>query len=192
MFLGKIALIAFLNCAALFGLIRRLILRGNTRAAALRIAWKMVIGRQTNLFESLDFHPLWSLALPMSWWIMNLCFIAAWLVVPEFSSTVAFVLLIVVHGIWYMLSFDKKEEFNRFVRINQQFGVVFKEIGPHSEMSGKSLAELDLRKKELLVLAVERDGRITPFPKGMEVLETGDRLVIFGDLNSYRTIFGVL
>lgn len=46
--------------------------------------------------------------------------------------------------------------------------------------SGSSLADLDLRRSGLLVLAIGRDGRYTHFPKGQEVIAAGDRLLMYG------------
>ena len=49
---------------------------------------------------------------------------------------------------------------------------------------GATLSQLDLRKKNLLVLAILRSGRLIVFPKGQEVLSAGDRLLIFGRKNN--------
>jgi hypothetical protein len=45
---------------------------------------------------------------------------------------------------------------------------------------GTTLAELDLRRKELLVLSIVRPGQTIVFPKGPEVLLADDRLLVFG------------
>jgi len=52
--------------------------------------------------------------------------------------------------------------------------------GPGKEWIGSSLAELNLRKKELLVLAIIRQGKFTVFPKGPEILTVGDQVLVFG------------
>ena len=49
-----------------------------------------------------------------------------------------------------------------------------------AEWIGATLAELDLRKKDLLVLSILRAGKVIVFPKGPEVLFAGDRLLVFG------------
>jgi Trk K+ transport system NAD-binding subunit len=74
--------------------------------------------------------------------------------------------------------------------LDRHWGVVIKYIDADLDLSMKSLAELDLRKKNLLVMAVERNGQVIPFPKGLEVIQSGDRLVIFGNLHSYHLLFG--
>jgi hypothetical protein len=52
--------------------------------------------------------------------------------------------------------------------------------GPGKEWIGSTLAELNLRKRELLVLAVIRKAKFTVFPKGPEILTSGDRVLVFG------------
>ncbi len=60
------------------------------------------------------------------------------------------------------------------------FAVTLTRPGKEEEWIGATLSELDLRKKNLLVLAILRAGQLVAFPKGPEVLATGDRLIIFG------------
>ncbi|HHU51690.1 MAG TPA: hypothetical protein GXZ36_07730 [Firmicutes bacterium] len=52
--------------------------------------------------------------------------------------------------------------------------------GPGKEWIGSTLAELNLRKRELLVLAIIRKNKFTVFPKGPEILAAGDRVLVFG------------
>ncbi|NLY89794.1 MAG: hypothetical protein GX085_09305 [Firmicutes bacterium] len=52
--------------------------------------------------------------------------------------------------------------------------------GTEENWIGATLSQLDLRKKNLLVLAILRSERLIVFPKGQEVLAAGDRLLIFG------------
>lgn len=59
------------------------------------------------------------------------------------------------------------------------------EEGVHAGLNWEdhTLGELDLRKKNLLVLAITRGDRIVPFPKGPEMLHRHDDLLIFGSLS---------
>lgn len=56
--------------------------------------------------------------------------------------------------------------------------------GCEEKWIGATLSQLDLRKKNLLVLAILRAGKLIVFPKGQEVLSAGDRLLIFGRKNN--------
>ena len=55
-----------------------------------------------------------------------------------------------------------------------------------SSWSGRSLADLNLRKKDLLVLAINRGQEMIPFPKGPEILALGDELLVFGCFNELK------
>lgn len=52
--------------------------------------------------------------------------------------------------------------------------------GIGQEWLGSTLGELNLRKKDLLVLAILRSTETICFPKGQESLHIGDRVLIFG------------
>ncbi|HHW12438.1 MAG TPA: hypothetical protein GXX33_05490 [Firmicutes bacterium] len=60
------------------------------------------------------------------------------------------------------------------------YEIVLRPSGPVREWVGTTLAELDLRRKELLVLSITRAGKVIIFPKGPEVLLADDRLLVFG------------
>lgn len=64
------------------------------------------------------------------------------------------------------------------------FLAVLSQPGTEENWIGATLSQLDLRKKNLLVLAILRSGRLIVFPKGQEVLAAGDRLLIFGRKNN--------
>ena len=115
-------------------------------------------------------------------------------------------LLILLIGIWviYRLSrsqrvkeqlrrkiksrLEKSEHFHRvaFDYLLQQakgYGVVRVKIPPDSPVAGKSLKELGTTKKSLLILSIERDDRLIPVPGADDVLQAGDVLLCFGQLN---------
>jgi hypothetical protein len=111
-----------------------------------------------------------------------------------FRKDLAFLPVIIFLGLfhiyWYLEGHvSKGERFDRILNLNHNWGIVYKEIEAGSGVNLKTLAELDLRKKNLLVLAIDRQGELTPFPKGLEVLRAGDRMVMFGDLYSFHSIF---
>jgi hypothetical protein len=132
----------------------------------------------------------WALLLGKTWWLMVLILVITWVNSRELAFLPVLLLLILIHIYWYLEGHaHQNEQFDRTLNLNQNWGVIYKEIDAASGVNSKTLAELDLRKKNLLVLAIERQGRITPFPKGLEVLSAGDRMVMFGDLYSFHNIF---
>ncbi|NLC53446.1 MAG: hypothetical protein GX770_05720 [Firmicutes bacterium] len=75
------------------------------------------------------------------------------------------------------------EEIRCVYPLTEDYGVyeiVLGLSGPVREWVGTTLAELDLRRKELLVLSIARAEKVIIFPKGPEVLLADDRLLVFG------------
>lgn len=66
--------------------------------------------------------------------------------------------------------------------LSEEYGVyeITLKSGIVRDWVGTTLAELDLRRKELLVLSIVRSGQLIVFPKGPEVLLADDRLLVFG------------
>ena len=52
---------------------------------------------------------------------------------------------------------------------------------------GKRLRDTDFRARNILVLSVERDGKMIPLPKPDELINTGDKLICYGDVESIAT-----
>lgn len=106
---------------------------------------------------------------------------------PNLCEVIYLILFLVVTGVvlYYLASAEKgrSKEFWSIYSLPGEYGVYELTISESSlvrEWIGATLAELDLRKKELLVLSILRSGKLTIFPKGPEILLAGDRLLIFG------------
>jgi hypothetical protein len=100
---------------------------------------------------------------------------------------VVLVLLILgagVFALYYLASFRSgTNKIQCVYPLTDDYGVyeiVLGPSGPAREWVGTTLAELDLRRKELLVLSIARAGKVIIFPKGPEVLFDDDRLLVFG------------
>lgn len=188
---SKLLVLIGFNFLALALLINRLIKEGIKYPEALRITWEwMLFHKGTQLPVNPGPLMFWAQLLSKTWWLMFLILVITWVNSEEFVFLPVLLLLILLHVYWYWEGHShQREQFDRILNLNQNWGVIYKEIGASSGLNAKTLAELDLRKKNLLVLAIERQGRITPFPKGLEVLSTGDRMVMFGDLCSFYNIF---
>ncbi len=187
----KLLIIIGLNFTALALLIYRLIRDGNKYPAALRLTWEWIMFQNgANLPVNPGPNGSWALFLGKTWWLMLLIFGITWVNSRELAFLPVLILLILTHVYWYLEGHaHQSERFDRIFNLNQNWGIIYKEIDDGSGVNSKTLAELDLRKKNLLVLAIERQGRITPFPKGLEVLTTGDRMVMFGELYSFHCFF---
>lgn len=64
--------------------------------------------------------------------------------------------------------------------------VLLKEDSP---LIGKSLKEKELTRKGLLVLGIEREKTWIPVPKPSEIMEEGDKLIIYGPLEKLNENF---
>jgi K+/H+ antiporter YhaU regulatory subunit KhtT len=60
------------------------------------------------------------------------------------------------------------------------YGIVKKIVGHASPLIGSSLADWRLNEKGILVLGIERGKNWVPIPKASEIIEEGDRLVVYG------------
>ncbi len=118
-------------------------------------------------------------------------FVIALLIRACFSAglwEVAYLILFLVvtgFGLYYLATREKgrKKECQSIYLLPNEYGVyelTLSESGLEREWIGATLAELDLRKKDLLVLSILRSGKPTIFPKGPEVLLAGDQLLVFG------------
>ena len=95
------------------------------------------------------------------------------------------ILGVVILALFYLGSLrqDNNQEIQCIYPLSEDFGVYEIALGPSNmirEWVGTTLAELDLRRKELLVLSISRAGKTIIFPKGPEVLLADDRLLVFG------------
>lgn len=189
--IGKSLIVIGLNICGLVLLVLQLVKNGHKYPEALRLTWETVIfQRETYLASKPNQALLWMALLGKTWWLMLLIFGVTWVN----SQDLAFLPVIIFLGLFHMYWFleghvSKGDQFDRILNLNHNWGIVYKKIGAGSGVNLKTLAELDLRKKNLLVLAIDRQGELTTFPKGLEVLNTGDRMVMFGDLYSFHSIF---
>jgi hypothetical protein len=187
----KLLLLVILNLAAMVELVKVLESRGNNFASSLRLAWDLILGdsqahRDHYIYPSLIWVPI----LRKTWWLMLAAYGVSWFITEDLWMTIGIIVLAMFHIVWYFYaSLTIKTKYDRIIRLNSNWGIIYKEIDADSSLIQKSLAELDLRKKNLLVLAIERNSQLTQFPKGLEIIQAGDRVVMFGDLTTYRAVW---
>jgi len=70
------------------------------------------------------------------------------------------------------------------------YGVAEIRVDAASPCVGKTFAEAGLRRAGLLVLAIHRGDDVLPTPTGQDRIETGDRLVCYGELERMHTFSG--
>jgi ribosomal protein S6--L-glutamate ligase len=72
--------------------------------------------------------------------------------------------------------------------ISASYGVTELHLGERSTLVGQTIAESDLRERDIVVLTLHRDHIVVPNPKGSRVLEVDDRLLCFGKLDEMRDL----
>ena len=73
------------------------------------------------------------------------------------------------------------------LRFMEGYGLVKKIIPDDSLMIGKSIAKLQLNKKGILVLGIEREKGWIPTPKAGEILKCYDRIIVYGPLDALKS-----
>lgn len=73
------------------------------------------------------------------------------------------------------------------LRFMEGYGLVKKVIPENSTMIGQSIAKLELNKKGILVLGIEREKSWIPTPKATEILKDYDRLIVYGPLHALKS-----
>ena len=180
----NLSLLILVNFLGLIWLLNQLREENESLSQISRRAWFLLFAAEEHEQKNL----LGLTILRRNWWLMNYLSLILLIITPNWQFTVLFGVLLSTQLIWYYLA-KQAVSFERVISLDQKTGIFYHEIQPDSELSSKSLAELDLRKKNLLVLAIERQGELTSFPKGLEVINPGDRLIIFGEYQTFKDIF---
>lgn len=185
----KLWLFFTINLVSLIYLIIDFIRQGYTYQQALRIVWDMIITESMEYEnQSICLKLKWGKILHKSWWLMLLLGGLFWIESGRFSTF--FILsIMILHLYWYLhMKIGVKKSSDQVLLLHGSWGILYQEILPSSVLEQKSLAELDLRKKNLLVLAIERNSYWLPFPKGSEMFKPADRVLLFGEIDNYRAI----
>ena len=67
------------------------------------------------------------------------------------------------------------------------YGMVKKIVSSDSSLLGKSLLQLKLNEKGILVLGIEREKNWIPTPKASQVIQSMDRLIVYGPLSRLKS-----
>jgi hypothetical protein len=75
------------------------------------------------------------------------------------------------------------------LRLIEGYGLVRAIVTDQSPFVGRSLAESEFSRKNLLILGIERGKEWIPVPRAQEMIQMGDRLVTYGPLDILRETF---
>lgn len=75
------------------------------------------------------------------------------------------------------------------LRVGQGYGLTRVKLVPESPVCGRFLRDLELKPRQVQVLAIERKGRFIPTPMGDDRLEAGDVVVVYGSDGAVGRVF---
>ncbi|GAV23085.1 cation:proton antiporter regulatory subunit [Carboxydothermus pertinax] len=78
------------------------------------------------------------------------------------------------HPIWEVL------------RLSDEYGVAEFVLHPEAPLVGQSIADSKIRDKGIFIMAIERGNSFIHSPRGKEVLEAGDKLIVYGKTESIK------
>ena len=186
----KLLLFLLINLTALGYLLFEFIELGNSYPQALRLAWDgIMLNGFGGCAPDVSNPRKWVSLLRKTWWLMIFLHGLFWITSRQSDSTILVLVLLLLHGYWWIHStIGSVKADDQVFFANENWGIIYTTINKDSRWEQKSLAELDLRKKNLLILAVEHEGQLSAFPKGSEILLPDDRVLLFGELSSYREV----
>lgn len=82
----------------------------------------------------------------------------------------------------------RKKSIEEVLRLGDTYGVAEVTIDENSELLALTLAQAGLTEKNILVLAIERDGRFIHMPRSFDRILAKDVLLVYGDLESLRQL----
>tara|TARA_R110002050_G_scaffold204327_2_gene339759 strand:+ start:69601 stop:70305 length:705 start_codon:yes stop_codon:yes gene_type:complete len=75
------------------------------------------------------------------------------------------------------------------LRLSEGFGLIRANISMTSEYIGSQLIDFDFSKKGIVILGIERNNNWIPVPKGSEIVQSGDQIVVYGPLLELKNQF---
>jgi len=80
----------------------------------------------------------------------------------------------------------QKEKWEEIFHTKEGYGFARVEIQPENPYCGQALTTTGLSSHQIIVVTIERESEFIPTPGGDETIESGDRLVCYGKLNSIK------
>ncbi len=66
---------------------------------------------------------------------------------------------------------------------------IVKTVMENTSLAGKKISELKLNNIDITILAIERGNKLFRTVKGSDTLEIGDKLILYGNINSIKNVF---
>jgi len=83
-------------------------------------------------------------------------------------------------------SFLHHHTFWEVLRLSDEYGVAEFVLHPQAPLVGQSIADSKIRDKGIFIMAIERGNAFIHSPRGKEILEAGDKLIVYGKSESIK------
>lgn len=85
----------------------------------------------------------------------------------------------------------RKVVLEEVLTLDDNLGVCEFQVNENSRIAGRKLSDTNFKNEGFMVLAIEREGSVLSVPKGADIIQIGDRLVVFGNMiNMKHTLIG--
>ncbi len=81
---------------------------------------------------------------------------------------------------------------NRLLHLAGGYGIAEVSVGQGSSLIGRSIEEKHLLQGDMVILGIERSQRWVDRPSAQQVIDVGDRLIIYGQLNALESLFSTI
>lgn len=78
----------------------------------------------------------------------------------------------------------EKQTVEQVLHLNRDYGVAEVILEDNNILTGKTIAESKIRDKEIFILAIERPGIFIHSPRGNQLLQRGDKLIVYGKMRN--------
>ncbi|AEF94550.1 TrkA-C domain protein [Desulfotomaculum nigrificans CO-1-SRB] len=82
----------------------------------------------------------------------------------------------------------RKRTVEEVLRLDRQYGVAEVILKENNDLVGQTIASSKIRDKGIFILAIERGQNFTHSPRGGEILQLGDKLIVYGKIFSIHEL----
>lgn len=82
----------------------------------------------------------------------------------------------------------RKVVLEEVITFDEHLGVCECLVTEHSKFNNKRLADTNFKDAGVMVLAIAREGGLMSVPGGLDVIQKGDRLIVFGNMKNMKQV----
>ncbi|SHF08030.1 TrkA C-terminal domain-containing protein [Desulforamulus putei] len=82
----------------------------------------------------------------------------------------------------------QKRSVEEVLRLDRQYGVAEVTLQANSHLVGQTIAASKIRDQDIFILAIERSDAFIHSPRGSQVLQVGDKLIVYGNIRNIHLL----